>query len=247
MKPLNSKDEKNTSKNTSFITSFQYAMDGIIHSFKSERNFRTDILMTILVLLASLMFDLSRVEMACLCITITFILMAEMINTAIEAVVDLICDKYDNNAKIAKDVGAGAVLLAAFNSIFVGYFLFYDRIVPLTHTVVIKLQNSPTHLTFIALILVVLITLVLKSFIYQNKWTYLQGGSVSGHSSVSFCAATIIALLANNTLVTILSLFIAFLVAESRVEGKIHTLSQVIVGAIIGILTAILIFRIIII
>ena len=56
--------------------------------------------------------------------------MAEMINTAIETIVDLIYDKYDDKAKIAKDVGAGAVLLAAFNSIFVGYFMFYDRIVP---------------------------------------------------------------------------------------------------------------------
>ena len=124
--------------------------------------------------------------------------------------------------------------------------MFYDRIVPLSHTAVIKLQNSPTHLTFIALILVVVITLVLKSFIYQNKWTYLQGGSVSGHASVSFCSATIIALLANNTLVTILSYFIAFLVAESRVEGKIHTLNQVIVGGIIGTLVAILLFKVII-
>ncbi|MDU1832116.1 MAG: diacylglycerol kinase [Finegoldia sp.] len=247
MKNLNNNSrDKNISKNTSFITSFQYAMDGIIHCLKNERNFRTDILMTVLVMIASLMFDLSRVEMACLCITITFILMAEMTNTAIETIVDLVYDKYDDKAKIAKDVGAGAVLLAAFNSIFVGYFMFYDRIVPLSHTAVIKLQNSPTHLTFIALILVVVITLVLKSFIYQNKWTYLQGGSVSGHASVSFCSATIIALLANNTLVTILSYFIAFLVAESRVEGKIHTLNQVIVGGIIGTLVAILLFKVII-
>ena len=74
----------------------------------------------------------------------------------------------------------------------------------------------------------------------------MQGGSVSGHASVSFCSATIIALLANNTLVTILSYFISFLVAESRVEGKIHTLSQVIVGGIIGTLVAILLFKVII-
>ena len=123
MKLSNKNKQNNITKNTSFITSFQYAMDGIIHCLKSERNFRTDILMTILILISSLMFDLSRVEMACLCITITFILMAEMINTAIEAVVDLIYDKFDSKAKIAKDVGAGAVLLAAFNSIFVGYFI----------------------------------------------------------------------------------------------------------------------------
>src|SRR5699024_2793476 len=104
-----------------------------------------------------------------------------------------------------------SVLIASINSVFVCYFIFYDRIVPLSHAAVFKIQKSPTHLAFIALVLVILFTIILKSIFYKGHGTYLQGGTVSGHSSIAFCAATMIAYLANNTLVTILSLLLAFL------------------------------------
>jgi len=244
--PLNHNDiKKDTSKfkNPNFIISFGYAMDGIIHAFKNEKNFRKHIFTAIIVAVVSLLFDLSRVEMAMLCLTISMVMISELINTSIENIVDLIYNRVDKNAKIAKDIGAGAVLIAAINSVFVGYFIFYDRIVPLSHAAVFKIQKSPTHLAFIALVLVILFTIILKSIFYKGHGTYLQGGTVSGHSSIAFCAATMIAYLANNTLVTILSLLLAFLVAESRVEGKIHSLSEVIFGGILGVLIATLIFK----
>lgn len=242
----NKKGDNNNSKklkNPNFIISFGYAMDGIIYSFKNENNFKKHIFTAIIVALISLLFDLSRVEMAILCITVCMVMMAELLNTAIENVVDLIYNRIDKNAKIAKDVGAGAVLISAINAVFVGYFIFYDRIVPLSHAAVFKIQQSPIHLTFIALVLVILFTLIFKSLFYKGHGTYLQGGTVSGHSSIAFCCATIISYLANHTLVTLLSFFLAFLVAESRVEGKIHSLSEVIFGGILGILIATVIFK----
>lgn len=236
--------KKDKGKGKNFLISFSYAIDGIIHSFRHEPNFRFHILTAVCVALLSLLFDLSRVEMAVLCITTVLVIFAELINTAIESIVDLIYDKYDPKAKIAKDVGAGAVLVTAFNAIFVGYFIFYDRIVPLTHTVIFKIQDSPIHLTFIALVLIFLFTIIVKAkFGRKASQNYLQGGTVSGHSALSFCAATIISFIAANTLVTILSLLLAFLVAESRVEGKIHSLSEVILGGLMGIAVAVIIFK----
>lgn len=236
------KDDKNF-KNTNIIESFNHAIDGLIYSFKNENNFKRHVFMAILVAFLSLFFDMSRVEMAILCFTITLVFFAELINTALEKIVDLVYEYYEPRAKIAKDVGAGAVLVTAINALCVGYFIFYDRIIPLTDIAITKIQNSPAHLTFIALVIVVLTTLVLKSIFFKGRGTHFQGGTVSGHSAVSFCLATIIAFLTQNALVTLLGFILAFLVAESRVEGKIHTISEVIFGGIIGILIASIIFK----
>lgn len=231
-------------KNTNLIDSFNHAIDGIIYSFKNENNFKRHVIMAILVAVLSLFFDMSRVEMAILCFTITLVFFAELINTALEKIVDLLYEYYEPRAKIAKDVGAGAVLVTAINAVFVGYFIFYDRIIPITDIALTKIKKSPIHLTFIALVIVILTTLILKSVFFKGKGTHFQGGTVSGHAALSFCLATIIAFLAQNSLITFLGYTLAFLVAESRVEGKIHSLSEVIFGGIIGILIASIIFKI---
>lgn len=233
-------------KNNNLIESFNHAIDGLIYSFKNENNFKRHVFMAILVALLSLFFNLTRLEMALLCITITLVILAELLNTTIEKIVDLIYEYYEPRAKIAKDVGAGAVLVTALNSLFVGYFIFYDRIIRITEIGVFKIKKSPVHLTFIALVIVILITLILKSSFYKGKGTHLQGGTVSGHSALAFCLATIIVFLANNTLISILSYLLAFLVAESRVEGKIHSLSEVIFGGITGFLIATIIFKLLV-
>ena len=139
-------------KSTSFLQSFNYAVEGIIYAFRNEVNFRVHMISAILVLAGSLFFDLSKVEMVCLCITVSFVIICELINTAIESVVNLLYKKYDKEAKIAKDVGAGAVLVAAFNSLLVGYLIFFDRISKFSVNVATKIQNSTEHLTFIAII-----------------------------------------------------------------------------------------------
>ena len=112
--------------------------------------------------------------------------MAEMFNTAIERTVDLITDQYHQLARIAKDVAAGGVLIAAINALVVGYLLFFDRLNPYTNLVLFKLRNSSIHLTFVALALVILLTIVFKTIFFRGRGTPFQGGIVSGHSAVSF-------------------------------------------------------------
>ena len=86
-----------------------------------------------------------------------------------------------------------------------------------------------------------------RNFEWRKKsaGTYFQGGGLSGHSAISFCAATIITMIAENSLVTLCSFGLAFLVAESRVEGKIHKVSEVLVGAILGVCVAIFVFKVV--
>lgn len=229
-------------KSKSLISSFNYAVQGIIHTLKTERNMRIHFSIAILVLFISLFLNISRMEMIMLFFTIALVIICELINTAVEATVDLITKEYNWLAKIAKDVAAGAVLISAINSIVVGYLLFFDRLNPYSHKLILRIKNSPVHLTFIALVITIIIIVVIKT--KTETGTPFQGGKVSGHSAVSFLCATVISFLGDNVLISALSYFMAVLVGESRVEGKIHSPYEVISGAILGIFIGIIIFQI---
>ncbi len=227
------------------IDSFNFAVNGIISSVKRERNMKIHYAVAILVLIASLFFNFSRTEFLLLVFAISLVLITELINTAIELTIDMITKEYHPYAKVAKDVAAGAVLISAVNSLVVAYLLFFDRLNNFAEIALLKIKQSPIHMTIIALFLVVLLTIVLKAYFYKSGGTHFQGGAVSGHSSVSFCIATIIAFLSENMMVITLSFFLALLVAESRIEGKIHTPIQVILGSILGIIVGILVFQLV--
>lgn len=227
------------------IDSFNYAVSGIILAIKTEKNMKVHYLIALATIFLSLFFDFTRIEFLLLLFAISLVVVAEMINTALERVVDLITVDYHPLARLVKDVAAGAVLIAAINSIIVGYLLFFDRLNSFTDVLLFKIRKSDIHLTFVALLLVILITVGLKAKFYKGRGTHFQGGAVSGHAAISFCIATIIAFLAQHMLVTTLTYALAILVGESRIEGKIHTLTEVLLGSILGILVGILVFQII--
>jgi len=227
------------------IDSFNYAVSGILTAMKSEKSLRLHYIAAVVVILGSTFFNLTRIEFMILMFAVVLVVVLEMINTAIEKTVDMITKEYHPLARVIKDVSAGAVLIASFNAVIVGYLLFFERLNPYKELVLVKIKNSPIHLTFIALILVVLFTIGLKSLFYKDSGSHFQGGSVSGHSAVAFCIATIISVLTENLLVITMAFGLAFLVAESRVEGKIHTFWEVLLGAIVGIIVGIFIFQII--
>ena len=229
----------------SIIDSFNYAVSGIILSIKTEKNMLKHYIIALIVLGLSLFFDFTRLEFLILLFAIALVLTLEMINTAIEKTVDMITKDYHPLARIAKDISAGAVLIAAANALIVGYLLFFDRLNQFSEVLLFKIRRSPIHLTFISLILVVLLTIGLKAKYYRGRGTHFQGGTVSGHSAIAFCVAAIITFLVENILVVTLAFGLAFLVAESRVVGKIHSVVEVVLGGVLGILIAILAFQII--
>lgn len=235
----------NKSKIERLIDSFNYAINGIVASIKSERNMKIHYFIALFVLILSLFFNFTRLEFLALFFSITLVLTLELINTSIEYVVDLITDEYHKYAELAKDIAAGAVLLSALNALVVGYLLFFDRITNLTDKVLFKIKKSPIHMTFIALTLVILFTIGLKAKFYRGHGTHFQGGVVSGHSAVAFTMATIITFITENVLVITLSFGLAFLVGESRIEGNIHTPAEVILGSILGIIVGILVFQLV--
>ncbi|SNX55249.1 diacylglycerol kinase [Thermoanaerobacterium sp. RBIITD] len=225
------------------IDSFNFAIEGIIYTFKTEKNMKIHFAAAIIVLILSLFYNFSKLEMIAIMATITLVIMAEMINTAIEAVVDMMTEEYHVLAKIAKNVAAGAVLIAALNAIFVAYILFFKRINPWTNILLTRLRNSPAHVTFTALIIVMLLTIILKA--HYGGGTPLRGGLPSGHSAIAFCLATASTFISKNILVSTITFIMALMVAQSRVEGHIHSTFQVAIGAVIGILITVLFFQIV--
>ena len=104
--------------------SFKYALNGIIYTFTTQPNFKIHVLAAIIAIGASFILNVTQAEKIVIVFTISLVLMAEMINTAIESMIDLLTDKFHKQAKIAKDVSAGMVLLSAISSLFIAYIIF---------------------------------------------------------------------------------------------------------------------------
>lgn len=111
--------------------SFQYAFEGIAFALARDQNLRIHVVVGFIALLLGFLLQISFIEMAILTITIVVVLVSEMINSAIEQVVDLIVNEHRKEAKFAKDVSAAMVLTAAVGSIFVGIFIFIPHLVEL--------------------------------------------------------------------------------------------------------------------
>lgn len=110
----------------SFLKAFVYAWQGIVHAVKTQRNMRVHLTAVVYVTAFSFFYDLTRAEYALLALTFSAVISAELINTAIEAAVDLCSPDRHSLAKIAKDAAAGAVLAAAIFAVVVGVLLFGD-------------------------------------------------------------------------------------------------------------------------
>lgn len=228
-------------KNSNIIQSFNNAINGIIYTIRTERNMKFHIFAAVAVLLLSLFFKLSRIEFLIVCMTISLVIICELFNTAVEVIVDIIVDVYHPKARIVKDVAAGAVLLSAFLSIIVAYFIFFDRVSNEIETGMNRIKQSPMHITIIALIITLVLVLVVKAFF--KKGTPFHGGMPSGHAAVGFSITTAILLWSGNVKIAALCLLVSLLMIQSRHEAKIHTFCELAAGAVLGFFVTILLFQ----
>lgn len=103
-----------------FIASFRYAFNGLWHTLRTQRNMRVHLGIAIVIVIAGVLLHISPVEFAILILTMSGVFVAEMFNTVCETCVDLAQPEYHPLARIAKDVAAGAVLLAAILAVLIG-------------------------------------------------------------------------------------------------------------------------------
>ena len=108
--------------------SFKNAASGIIYALKTQPNFRIHLSLALVAILAGFYLDVSFVEMTVLIFAIFFGLGMEMVNTSIESMTDLIATEWKKDAKTAKDVSAGMMLLSAFGTVLIAALIFLPKI-----------------------------------------------------------------------------------------------------------------------
>lgn len=237
------KEKKQKLKNSNFLDACQNALEGIIYAITTQSNIKKQLIIAVAVMLISLFFDLTRAEFLCLMFTVVLVIIAEMINTAIETVVDLYTDLYHPKAKIAKDVGAGAVVIAAINAIIVAYFLFFEKISTIGLKLIDEVVNSPVHLAFVAILLTVIVIVTLKSAATKNNHKFIKENFMpSGQTAVAFAGLTIIWLTTRNVVIFTLSLVLALIIAINRYENGKRSKSEIVIGACVGVMVVILLY-----
>ncbi|MCK4994348.1 MAG: diacylglycerol kinase [Candidatus Omnitrophica bacterium] len=222
--------------------SFNYAIEGFLYVLKTQKNMRLHFLASIIVLLLGFYYNFSKIELILLLLTICFVMIAEMFNTGVELIIDLITDEFHPLARIIKDITAGAVLVASINAVFVGYLLFLtDFPVDTLQTSIDYIRQKPLHMTFISMFIVLVTVVFSKAKIGRGK--PLRGGMPSGHSAIAFSVWAIALFLSSSKLLIVLVLILAILLAQSRIRPGFHTLKEVIAGASVGLgLTSLIFF-----
>jgi diacylglycerol kinase (ATP) len=226
------------------LESFNFAFEGIIHVLRTQRNMRIHFLAAVVVLVAGLATGGSKLELIALLLAIAFVFITEMINSALEQAIDVATTTFDPLAKLAKDIAAGAVLIATVNAIAIGYLVFSGEIADRSSRLLDRLRDAPAQLTLIAL--VVTIILVIGAKAYTGRGTPLRGGLPSGHAAIAFAgwmAATLIIGDSHRFLISSLTFLMALLVAQTRVESGIHSALEVTYGGVLGALVTLSVFQ----
>jgi diacylglycerol kinase (ATP) len=228
----------------SVIESFNFAIEGVIHVLRTQRNMRIHFGAAVVVIVVSVAVGVSKMELIVLLLSIAFVLIAEMINTAIEGTIDAATTSFDPMAKLAKDIAAGAVLIASVNAVAVGYLVFAGKAADKTANVLDRVRNAPAEISLVALVLTVIIVIATKA--WTGRGTPLRGGLPSGHAAVAFAgwmAATYIVGDAHRFVVSALTFIMALLVAQTRVESGIHSALEVAYGGALGALVTLSVFQ----
>jgi diacylglycerol kinase (ATP) len=233
-------------RSPSLFHSFNHAAEGIVHAVRTQRNLWIHFAVAVAVLVAAVGFGASKIELAVLLIAITFVLVAELVNTAVEAAVDVASTAFDPMAKLAKDIAAGAVLVAALNAIAVGYLVFSGEVAERSSRFLARLSDAPAELTLVALAVTVIIVIAIKA--YTGRGTPLRGGLPSGHAAVAFGCWMAVTLImegyVHQFLISSITFIVALLVVQSRVETGVHSASEVASGAALGAIVMLFLFQV---
>jgi diacylglycerol kinase (ATP) len=229
----------------SLLDSFNYAFEGIIHVLRTQRNLRLHFLAAVVVLVAALYVDISKIELIALLLAIAFVLITEMLNSAIEGAIEISTTSFDPNAKLAKDIAAGAVLIATVNAVAIGYLVFAGQAADKSTRLLDKILNAPAKVTLIALVLVIFVVIGTKA--WTGRGTPLRGGIPSGHAALAFAGWIAVTYLVGDShrfIISIVTFVMALLVAQTRVESGVHSALEVLYGGALGALVTLVVFQV---
>lgn len=227
------------------IAPFRVAFNGIVHTFRTQRHMRVHLYVTFITVLGALILNLRLREILVLMFMITFVLVAEMFNSAIEATVDLVSPNYHPLAKFAKDIAAGAVLITTVMAIIVGSMIAvgddqWERIrIALTSESI----GASVPLRLVAGVFLCIVIVVIGKGLGKHGQVF-QGGLVSGHAALGFFLATAVVFLTDNAVVSAVAVLLAAVIAQSRWEARFHSVFELSLGASVGAILGVLLFGI---
>jgi diacylglycerol kinase (ATP) len=219
-------------KPSRFIDSLNCAIDGVLYAARTQKHVRNHFSIAAAVLLCALFLKVSAVEFILLAISISFVLFAELMNTAVETTVDMMTTDFHPLAKIAKDVAAGSVLVSVTGALITGYLVLSVYIFPVYKELLAMIGSPREMAALVSLLVVIIATVMLKAF--SGKGKPFHGGLISGHAAVAFSIATLVTLFTQDPIISLLTLVLAVMVSHSRLLMNIHTLAEIILGAVTG-------------
>lgn len=225
-----------------WIKSANFAIEGILHGAKTERHLRYHLYAAAAVLLLSYVIGVSKQDFLVISLVTIMVLLAELLNTSIEAVTDLLSPERSEKARIAKDVAAGAVLITALGAAIVGYIILIPYLRRWFQEGFYIARHSGEEISIIALVLVLILVVITKA--YMGRGSPLRGGLPSGHAALAFSIWVIVTFTTGSFISSILCFVLASAVAASRVVQKIHSIWEVILGGLMGTTVTYLLFKV---
>ncbi len=230
-------------KKPNIIDPFKVAWNGLVHTFRTQRHMRFHIYVVMIVMLLGIWLNFGLREIMVLLFTVSLVIVAEMFNSAIEAVVDLAQPGYDPRAKFAKDIAAGAVLITTIIALLIGSLLIlgennWERLKG--NLAAISPGVPVAQRILLGMFLVFLGVVVGKGL--GKRGQVLKGGLVSGHAAFGFFLAVSVMFISDNFLVSAITIMLAAIIAQSRWEAKIHSVFELTLGAALGTVLALLLF-----
>lgn len=218
-------------KPETWLETLNCAVEGVLEAVRTQRHMRWHTVAALVLLVLAPRFGVTPGEFALLCLAAGLVIVAELVNTAVEAAVDLASPEYDPLARAAKDVAAGAVLVAAFAAAAVGWVVLVPRLGPMEPWLGPAGSRGP--MVVASVLLAVLVVVVLLKAV-AGRGRPLHGGFPSGHAAMSFAAATLLSLYSRDWVVAALAGLLALMVSHSRLLLRIHTRAEVVAGAVVG-------------
>jgi diacylglycerol kinase (ATP) len=224
-----------------WLKSTNFAIEGILHGAKTQRHLRYHFFTAAFVLFLSYILGITRLEFIIISLAVILVISAEMLNSAVETIVDILSPEYSEKARTAKDIAAGAVLITAFGAAVLGYIILFPYLKASFTEGFSIARHSSEEIALIAFILVMILVIITKS--HLGKGHPLKGGMPSGHSALAFSIWVSITYLTANFIVSLLCLILAVWIAISRLTVKAHNPWEVILGALMGATVTFLLFR----
>ena len=217
------------------LDSSRNAVEGLLHVLRQDWHMRFICLVGAALMLVSALLRVSRMDVLLLLLAISLVVIAEVLNRAIEVVVDLVSPDYHPLAKAAKDVGGAGVLVATIFGTVVALGVFVNA------EALKALQGLPTrpepHILHVGLVgIVTVVAAVILGKLWGGHGSLTRGGLVSAHRALAFFCFVSIWFLTPDIIVRALGFVLALLVAQSRVDAGIHTVREVIIGVLVALL-----------